>query len=125
MQGTSTSPARGSHTRPSRFFSAIASAWADCSACPPISATRAAAAMPLAVPTSAWQPPAAPEMTALLAMTRPIAPAQNSAFTTSSSLAPSCSWADSSTPGSTPQEPAVGVAQMRPMAALTSLLETA
>ena len=69
MQGTSTSPARGSQARPSRFFIAMAIAWAHCSGLPPASSTAAAAAMALAAPTSAWQPPAAPEIIALLAMT--------------------------------------------------------
>ena len=63
-QGTSTSPATGSHTRPIRFFSAIATAWPICSGPPPRRSTRAPAAMAAAVPTSAWQPPEAPEMDA-------------------------------------------------------------
>lgn len=53
MQGISTSPATGSHTRPSRLVSAMAKASAHCSAVPPRSSTRAAAAMALAAPTSA------------------------------------------------------------------------
>ena len=63
-QGTSTSPATGSHTRPIRFFSAIATAWPICSGPPPRRSTRAPAAMAAAVPTSAWRPPEAPEMDA-------------------------------------------------------------
>ena len=53
MQGISTRPATGSQTRPSRFVSAMANASAHCSAVPPLMSTSAAAAMPLAAPTSA------------------------------------------------------------------------
>ena len=63
-QGTSTRPATGSHTRPSRFFRAMARAWPIWSGVPPRKSTRAPAAMAAAVPTSAWQPPEAPEMDA-------------------------------------------------------------
>ena len=63
-QGTSTSPATGSQARPSRFFRAMATAWPICSGVPPRRSTRAPAAMAAAVPTSAWQPPEAPEMDA-------------------------------------------------------------
>ena len=52
-QGTSTSPATGSHTRPIRFWRAVAQAQAICSGVPPSRATRAAAAMAEAEPTSA------------------------------------------------------------------------
>ena len=52
-QGTSTSPATGSHTRPRVLDRAMAQAWAICSGVPPITDTRAAAAMPEAEPTSA------------------------------------------------------------------------
>ena len=62
MHGTSTSPATGSHESPSMFLSAIAIAFAACLALPPNSSTSAAAAIPLAEPTSAWHPPAAPEI---------------------------------------------------------------
>ena len=53
MQGTSTRPATGSQTRPSRLPSAMAAAAAHCSGVPPFRLHRAAAAMALAAPTSA------------------------------------------------------------------------
>ena len=52
-QGTSTSPATGSHTSPIRFWRAAAQACAICSGAPPMRDTRAAAAMAEAEPTSA------------------------------------------------------------------------
>ena len=52
-QGTSTSPPTGSHTRPSRFFTAMAQASAICSGVPPWRWTSAAAAMAAAEPISA------------------------------------------------------------------------
>ena len=52
-QGTSTRPPTGSHTSPSRFFTAMAQALAIISPVPPIRNTRAAAAMAAAEPTSA------------------------------------------------------------------------
>ena len=52
-QGTSTSPATGSHTSPKVLDKAMAQAWAICSPVPPITCTSAAAAMPEAEPTSA------------------------------------------------------------------------
>jgi len=51
--GTSTSPATGSQTSPSRFASAMAYASAHCCAVPPRICVSAAAAMALAVPISA------------------------------------------------------------------------
>ena len=42
----------------------MATAWPICSAVPPRSSVRAPAAMAAAEPTSAWHPPAAPEMDA-------------------------------------------------------------
>ena len=60
-QGTSTRPATGSHTRPSRF---APGPWPQRRrrqpGCPLSNSTGAAAAMALAAPTSAWQPPSAP-----------------------------------------------------------------
>src|SRR5699024_1465001 len=76
-QETSTSPATGSQTRPSIFFNVMAKASADCCGVPPAISTIAAEAMAPAEPTSAWQPPAAPEIKALLATTNPNAPAVN------------------------------------------------
>ena len=52
-QGTSTSPATGSHTSPSRFWRAVAQAAAICSGEPPSRETSAAAAMAEAEPISA------------------------------------------------------------------------
>ena len=52
-QGTSTRPATGSHTRPMRFFRAMATAWPICWPVPSRRATRAPAAMAEAVPISA------------------------------------------------------------------------
>src|SRR5690625_708600 len=59
-QGTSTKPAIGSQTRPSKLDIAIDIACALCSALPPAASTAAAAPMADALPTSAWQPPVAP-----------------------------------------------------------------
>ena len=81
--GTSTRPATGSHTRPIRFLSAIATAWPICSFVPPRSDTSAPAAMADAVPISAWQPPAAPEMLARYAITAPMPEATYSASSSS------------------------------------------
>ena len=53
MHGTSTKPATGSQLSPSRFFSAIASAWPDCEGEPPQASTVAAADIAAADPTSA------------------------------------------------------------------------
>lgn len=52
-QGTSTSPATGSHISPMRFFSAMATAFAICASLPPCRKTSAAAAMADALPISA------------------------------------------------------------------------
>src|SRR5699024_6060104 len=76
-QGTSTKPATGSQTRPSIFFNVIAKASDDCCGVPPAISTMAAEAIALADPTSAWHPPAAPEMKELFATTKPNAPAVN------------------------------------------------
>ncbi len=87
---------------------------------PPRSCVAAAAAMALAVPTSAWQPPSAPATVALRLTTKPTAAAHARA---SRSRAPSyfsASSKASTTPGTTPAEPAVGAATMRPMDALVS-----
>jgi len=51
--GTSTRPATGSHTRPIRFFRAIATAWHICSPVPLRRYTSAPAAMADALPISA------------------------------------------------------------------------
>ena len=77
-QGTSTRPATGSQARPRVFFSASAAASAHCWGEPPITSVSAAAAMAAAVPHSAWQPPAAPEMVALVATTPPMPEAVSS-----------------------------------------------
>ena len=52
-QGTSTSPATGSHTRPIKFFSAMAAAWPICLQSPPRREASAPAAMAEAEPISA------------------------------------------------------------------------
>lgn len=67
-QGTSTRPPTGSHTRPSNDIITFAPAARQRSGAPPASATAAAAAMAAALPTSAWQPPSAPDTLALRAM---------------------------------------------------------
>ena len=120
MQGSSTSPATGSQTRPSRLVSAIANASAQASAVPPFRSVRAAAAMPLAAPTSAWQPPSAPASVARAATTWPNPAATYKARQTASSSAAPDRHSGSSTAGSTPQLPAVGAATMRFMQALHS-----
>ena len=125
MQGTSTSPATGSHTSPSWFLMAIAAALAAISGVPPFSSTKAAAAMAAALPHSAWQPPSAPAMLACWARTRPMPPAAASASQACWRLAPRCSIMASTAPGRMPQLPAVGLATMRPMAALYSATEMA
>ena len=120
MQGHSTSPATGSHTRPITFLSAIAAACSACAGLPPESSTSAAAAMAAPVPVSAWQPPSAPLMLAPQAMSMPTAPAVRSPAQSAASLQPRDSAAVSSTPGRMPLAPAVGAATMRPMDAFTS-----
>ena len=124
-QGISTSPATGSQTRPSRLLIAIAIASDACSGVPPAISTAAAAAIPDALPTSAWHPPAAPAIMALFAITMPKPLAQNSIWTICSSVRPSLSLIANITPGKVPDEPAVGVAQMIPNEALTSLVAMA
>ena len=49
---------------PSECSMAISAAWHTCLGVPPMHATRAPAAIELATPTSAWQPPSAAEMVA-------------------------------------------------------------
>ena len=78
-----------------------------------------------AEPTSAWQPPSAPEREASFSITRPIPPAVKNARTRASSLAPFSAATVNRTAGSTPQAPAVGAATIRPMQALTSATERA
>ena len=120
IQGTSTSPAMGSHTSPNWFFSAIAHAWALMSGVPPAISTSAAAAMAAALPHSAWQPPSAPAMDARNAITMPNAPAVNSALTALSSGRSRASIIVKIAPGKMPHEPAVGAATILPIAALYS-----
>ena len=103
----------------------MANACALISASPPIASTIAAAAIALAEPISAWQPPSAPEQEALFATTKPKAPAVNNIFNcVSSSISNFClsAWIQ---PGRTPAEPAVGVAQIKPNEAFTSLVAIA
>ena len=58
----------GSHTRPIMFVSALLAAAKHCAGVPPMSSTDAAAAIAAAEPTSAWQPPSAPDTVALRVM---------------------------------------------------------
>ena len=118
--GTSTSPATGSQTSPSRFWIADATAQDACAGVPPASSTIAAAAIAAAEPVSAWQPPSAPATDARFSITSPTAAAVNMLITTARSSQPSSSRIVSSAAGRMPQEPAVGAATMRPMAALSS-----
>ena len=76
--------------------------------------------MAAALPISAWQPPSAPATVALRVIRYPTAAAHPSARTSSSSVNPFVACSDSSTPGITPAEPAVGAATMRPMDAFVS-----
>ena len=80
----------------------------------------AAAAMALAVPISAWQPPSAPATLARSAVTWPNPAAIYSACRIVSSGTSRSSANGISTAGSTPQLPAVGAATMRFMHALHS-----
>ena len=125
MQGISTRPATGSHTRPRMFFKVMATAWAACRGLPPASSTMAAAAMAAALPHSAWQPPWAPATLALAVMTMPTALAVNSAITQSRSVQPRSCCMVSTAAGRMPQLPAVGAATTRPMAAFSSLTASA
>src|SRR5699024_601758 len=120
--GTSTRPATGSQTRPSIFLSAMAKPCALIAGVPPAISTRAAAAIALALPTSAWQPPAAPEMFALFATTKPNAPEVNRNLIMSSRDTPCFSFMANNTPGTTPPHPAAVAAQTSPIAAFTSLV---
>ena len=119
-QGTSTSPATGSQTSPIRLVSAFAAAFRHCAGVPPASSQVAAAAMAHAAPTSAWQPPSAPDTVAFLVMRYPTAAAQESPRARSSSVNPRSSPSAMSTPGTTPALPAVGAATMRPIEAFVS-----
>ena len=121
-QGTSTKPATGSQTSPNKLLNAIAKASAACVGLPPQISTAAAAAMPEALPTSAWQPPVAPAIIALLAVTIPNALAQKRKAIIWSVVNPRFFCNANNTPGIVPEEPAVGVAQINPMAALTSFV---
>src|SRR5699024_1207333 len=118
IQGTSTKPAIGSHTKPNKLLIAIAIALALCLGVPPATSTAAAAPIPEALPTSAWQPPVAPAMQALLAITIPNPPAVNKNLTICSSSNPNLF-------SRVPEDPAVGVAHITPIAALTSFVAMA
>ena len=74
--------------------------------------------MPDAEPHSAWHPPSAPEMEAVCAITIPKAPAVKIDITISLLANPLSSYMDTKHPGRIPQEPAVGVATILPIAAL-------
>ena len=81
--------------------------------------------MPLAAPTSAWQPPSAPASVARAATICPNPAATYSARQTASSSAAPARHSGSSTAGKTPQLPAVGAATMRFMQALHSAVFSA
>ena len=72
--------------------------------------TIAAAAMALALPHSAWQPPSAPDRLAFAAITMPNAPAVKSDMTASRLVHLPSDARIPQSPGSMPQEPAVGAA---------------
>ena len=80
----------------------------------------ACADMAEAAPISAWHPPSAPEMDALVAITWPKPAATYRHWIIVSSESPSRSCRGSSTAGMTPLAPAVGAATINPMVALTS-----
>ena len=63
--------------QPNIFFNVMAKPSAHCCGVPPAISTIAAAAIAAAEPTSAWQPPAAPEIDALFATMKPNAPEVN------------------------------------------------
>ena len=65
MQGICTSPAIGSQVSPRLCSMPISAAFSICSGVPFIAATRPAAAIEQATPTSPWQPISAPEIEAL------------------------------------------------------------
>ena len=125
MQGISTRPATGSHTRPRIFFSAMATASATCRGVPPQSSVMAAAAMAAALPHSAWQPPWAPATLALFVITMPTALAVNRAITQAWRAQPRSCCMVKRAAGKMPQLPAVGAATTRPMAAFHSLTASA
>ena len=100
--------------------SALLAAVKHCAGVPPKSSHAALAAMALAAPTSAWQPPSAPATVAFLVIKYPIAAAFAKALMSSSSLNPCSSCAAKSIAGTTPEEPAVGAATMRPIDAFVS-----
>ena len=119
--GTSTSPATGSQMSPNIFLSTKQMAWLAWKGVPPAAIVIAAAAIAEAEPTSAWQPPSAPEIEALFAMTKPNAPAVKRKSNCCDSVKPSFSIAVVRTAGRQPADPAVGVAQTKPILALDSL----
>ncbi len=96
---------------------AVEAAERQASGVPPSSSQMAEAAMAVAVPTSAWQPPSAPETEALRATIAPMAQAFQSARARRSSSASAASATARSDPGMTPAEPAVGAATMTPIEA--------
>ena len=116
IQGISTRPATGSHTRPRMFFRAMATAEPTISGVPPASSTIVADAEP----HSAWQPPLAPAREALLAITIPMAEAVKRDITHCFSDRCFSSSIVRTAAGRIPQLPAVGAATIRPMEAFSS-----
>ena len=92
---------------------------------PPAISTAAAAPIADAEPTSAWHPPVAPAISALFPITNPIPPAVKRKRIICSSVKSSFFSSINKMPGSVPEEPAVGVAQITPIAAFTSFVATA
>jgi hypothetical protein len=78
-----------------------------------------------AEPHSAWQPPSAPDREAREAMTMPITPATPGRWPNRREETLRSSAMANKTAGSIPLEPAVGAAQILPMAALASLAASA
>ena len=91
-----------------------------CSGVPPRSSVSALAAMAEAAPTSAWHPASAPDTEAFRISRYPTAPALSSPVSRASSPRFLLSPTASSQPGSTPEEPAVGAATIRPISPFTS-----
>ena len=122
MQGTSTRPATGSQTRPSRFCSANPAAYIICPAVPLCKKTSVPAAIADAAPISAWQPPSAPEIDARFAIICPIPAETNSPCIILFSVVFLSRYSGTRTAGRTPHEPAVGAATIRFMHAFDSAI---
>ncbi len=118
--GTSTRPATGSQASPSVFCSVSAAACTVIAGVPPSRYVSAPAAIAAPTPCSAWQPPAAPESSALAATRAPKPPATTSPRAVATSEKPRSSEIARSVPGTMPAAPAVGAATMIPMREFSS-----